>query len=165
MIIKGFVCCDCFEKEKIAVAPEFLELIQIDLDGSRIMLAENEEQEFLFEEWQINACEHTKGILVEHLLIANEDELMILQDIFSEITENEDFDCPVIYEHLLYNEQTDVHDFISTEELISLIDEMKNLQPFLEALNNQIFTIFFQKLSQLLIQAAKIQKPIGLTLN
>lgn len=165
MKIQGVVYCDCYEKEKIVIDSQFNQLIQLDYDGSLVMLTENEDQELLFDEWRKDACEHTNGILISHQLISSEDELISLQEVFSLITEEEDFDCPVIYESLLYNESNDDNDFITVENLLPLINEMKNIQPFLESLNNITLTIFFKKLGELLINAAKIQKPIALILS
>lgn len=165
MKIQGFVYCDCFEKNKITLNPEFAQLLQLDFDGSLVMLTENEEQESLFQEWRIDACEHTNGILISHELISSENDLTILQDVFSLITEEEDFDCPIIYQSFLYNETNSNEDFIATENLLLLIDEMKALHPFVESLNNVTFAIFFKKLSDLLLNAAKIQKPIALQLE
>lgn len=165
MKIQGFVYCDCFEKEKIAMDPEFSQLIQLDYDGSLVMLTENEQQELLFEAWRKDACEHTNGVLVTYELITDYEELINLQELFSLITEEEDFDCPIIYQSLLYNESIDSEDFIAVEDLLPLINEMKSLQPFLESLNNITFTVLFKRLGELLINAAKIQKPIALTLS
>ncbi len=120
MKIKGLVYCNCFEKGKISLSPEFSQLIQIDFDGGLVMLTENEEQETLFSEWRTDACEHPNGILEEHTLIKSQEDLEILQDFFSIITEEEDFDCPTIYNYFLYNNQLE-DDLITVEELIVLI--------------------------------------------
>lgn len=163
MQIKGLVYCDCFEKGKISLSPEFSQLIQIDFDGGLVMLTENEEQDSLFSEWRTNACSHHNGILVEHTLISSHEELETLQDIFSMITEEAEFDCPTIYNYFLYNERID-DDLISVEDLMILIDELKNIRPFVIASSNIMFIDFFKKLTLLLLKGGEIQKPIALSL-
>lgn len=163
MMIKGLVYCDCFEKEKISLDPEFSQLIQIDFDGGLVMLTENEEQESLFAEWRTDACAHLNGILLEHILISSNEELEILQDIFSLITEEEDFDCPTIYNYFLYNDNIN-EDLISVEDLMVLIDELKNIRPFVISSKNTIFIEFFKKLTLLILKGGEIQKPIALSI-
>ncbi len=164
MKIRGIVFCDCFEKNKLALSEEIAQLIQVDYDGSLVMLTENEEQECLFEEWKVDACSHKNGILLEAELITSEN-LENLQDFFSEITEEENFDCPTIYNHLLYNDSNEEDNFIPIKELITLIDEMKNIQPFVKMKKDEQVSNFYQQLAQLIMKAGELQKPLALNIK
>ena len=165
MKIQGTVYCNCFEQEKMDINPEFSQLIQIDYDGALVMLTENEEQEILFSEWKINACQHANGILSTHLFFKSIEELHTIQDIFSVITEEEDFDCPILYNYFLYNETEDTNDLIPLKDLLPLIEELKNLKPFVENSDDNIFIDFFKNITELSLNAIKNQKPIALQIT
>lgn len=157
MGLDAVVYCDCFERGRLRSLPKPEWNVHVSDEGGRAPRTGSVEEDIAFDQWDFDACEHERGILLHHF-IGNMAGVAFLRKILSQYPNA----LPITLSKILYS---GIHagDFIAADEVALLEPELKALSEthFDDAEAEDWVRDFERKLRELVERALKVGKPIS----
>ncbi len=155
MGLDAYVFCDCFERGRIRSGPPESWGVYVDENGDRTPRDLKSRPAFF--EWNLNACDHERGILL-HYRLGHAGLIAIFRSGLKPIAEK----VPILFNKVVYN---GVHagDFVNPSEVHALSDELAFLPDhhLADAEEEKYFRQFAVQLQALTTCALSLHKPIS----
>jgi hypothetical protein len=157
MGLDATVYCDCFERGRHRTPPHPEWCVYVDESGARFAKTADLEQDWAFEKWNVDACEHEGGVLLHHWL-GNISAIGLIRETLSQTA----LQYPIVLSKVIYSGSHggDYLPFPLVSELQSEVDLLAELHPQ-NPVAAEWIQDFEQKLRELIDAATQVRKPIS----
>lgn len=158
MSLTGTVYCDCVENNRLRIAHPLPDLLFIDDSGCPEIRSGEFIQQVLHDKWEAqNPCSHNGFRLVEHWL-GNVALIGYIRDEVQKLSKRTSTAYGILTLKVIYN-GTHSGDFLSSEEVLRLEDELESLRK-VGTLKDPHVDEFLRKLEDLVEKSLSVGKPI-----
>lgn len=159
MSLTATVYCDCVEHNRLRIPHPLPELLFIDESGYPNLRSADFEQVVLHDQWEAqNPCLHTRFRLVEYWL-GNVAAIGLIRHRIEELSESTATPYRILRSKVVYS-GSHSGDFLTTNEVVQLRDELCSLQEVISLKDAQL-NESLRKLQDLVNKSMSIGKPIA----
>jgi hypothetical protein len=151
----AFVYCDCFERGRLRKNPSDTWGVYVDESGFRSAGTTDLAQQWVFDQWDFDACEHESGVLLHHRS-GNIAQIGLFRRVLQPIAPA----MPIIWNKVIYS-GSHGGDYLSVEEVRELGKELPVLRAHYvpNPSDREFLQTFERQLTKLVAASANVGKP------